>query len=494
MGKLFILALICSSTLALAQETHKLTGSPFSLPVAVDANGKLSIFGENKTTQFSMNPTLLVGAVKGSLLYSYPEVTTDFRFTPINQDNGFISVRKLRIEAGFGISTIIKSVAAVGLAPYKGALQTITQFKQNKKDKNHSFQVPKRLSDLAEWRVGDRGTYETYGGITAYFSASYGIVDFLKASIGIQNEFEIEVSKIDENKVLARFTEGNLKRRQLKVGPFISTFSKTRYMHEALRAEFTFDLDNPAHEALFRMAIKGDFKAVADELDSSLQKLTWEGRETEFFFGLPMVAGRTNAKASFEMDEGDFSYDIDYKLAQNNGILTPTRVHQKLVFQTEESIALIWSSQMQQTHEIALNKNFLSIGKTLGVESFNMGFSKNFSFGTLYTQLALDFSKEDYLGIQKIDKVLLKEALKIKCERENLPCRKEVRVKKIIKKFSKLIAGSWADNKDKVGLLLMEEPALISTILSHLKLEKELYFKFLSEKFQSVEGKASIPL
>jgi hypothetical protein len=42
--------------------------------------------------------------------------------------------------------------------------------------------------------------------------------------------------------------------------------------------------------------------------------------------------------------------------------------------------------------------------------------------------------------------------------------------------------------------LLMEEPALIYAYVKSLNLKKRVYFKFLNQKFQSLEGTALIGL
>lgn len=488
---LFLTFIALAPILAIAQDSHKPTGTPFALPLSIDEKGNLKLFGE-ATKDFSVNPNLLVGAMRGSLLYSFPKTSDQFIFSPIDQNNGFVSVRKQRIEVGLGLSALAKSISVVGLTPYKGALATITQFKNHKNEKNHPFSMPKKIEDLESWTVGDRGTYETYGGVVTYVAVSAGIVDISKFSVSFQNDFEVEMSKIDENRVALTITEGKLVSRKLRVGPFVASFTKSRYAEEGIRADFIFDLRDPHHAVLFRKALKGDFVAVADELDRDLQKISWNVDEKEFFFGMPMVAGRTNARAHYEMDEGGQKYEVDYKQAQNNGIFTATRVHQKTVFQTEESIALIWSSQMNQVEEGALKRNFLSIGQILDAPGFEVNFKTGTKFGTLFTQLGVDFTKEEFISMQTIDSDTLRAELRYKCEVERLSCKKEKRLNKILKKYSSLATKTWKESRDQLGLLFTEEPALLSTAIKLTGLKKKLYFKFLSEKFQSVEGMAQV--
>src|SRR5690606_22468427 len=210
-----------------------------------------------------------------------------FTLSPIDENNGFVSIRKQRIEAGLGLSALIKSVSTIGLTPYKGSMATVTQYKQDKKEPNHAFRLPKNLSDMEDWSIGDRGTYETYGGIITYVAVSSGIVDISKFSVSFQNEFEVEISKLDENKVALSITEGKVASRSLRIGPFITHFTKSRHSQEGVRAEFVFNSRNQRHEALFKKAINGDFVTVADELEKDLQKISWTVEEKEFFFGMP---------------------------------------------------------------------------------------------------------------------------------------------------------------------------------------------------------------
>lgn len=492
MLKTLLLALIALvPVLAIAQDSHKPTGTPFALPLSIDEKGNITLFGE-ANQDFSVNPNLMVGFSRNSLLYSFPKVEDQFKFSAIDQTNGFVSIRKQRVEAGLGLSTLLKSVSTVGLTPYKGALTTITQYKRDKKEKNHPFKIPKKFADIEAWTIGDRGTYETYGGIVTYIALSYGIVDISKFSVSFQNEFEIEITKLDENKISLMITEGKLVSRRFRLGPFVSYFTKSHFAQEGIRAEFIFDTRDSRHEELFRKALKGDFVSVADELEQNLQKISWTVDEKEFFFGMPMVAGRTNARAHYEMDEDGKQYEVDYKLAQNNGILTATRVHQKTVFQTEESLALIWSSQMRLVGEGAFQRNFLDIGKALEAPGFDMEFHGGFKFGTLFTQIAIEFSKEEFRSMQTLEGDSLKSELRTKCEKDNLSCRKEKRLRKILKKYSALAKRSWKEARDQLGLLFTEEPALLYATMKQAGLKKKLYFKFLSEKFQSVEGMAPV--
>ena len=63
---------------------------------------------------------------------------------------------------------------------------------------------------------------------------------------------------------------------------------------------------------------------------------------------------------------------------------------------------------------------------------------------------------------------------------------------KISKLMKSWLGQNWDDVRDNLGFLLMEEPALINSYVKTIKSKKNIYFKFLNKKFQSLEGLAPI--
>ena len=61
-------------------------------------------------------------------------------------------------------------------------------------------------------------------------------------------------------------------------------------------------------------------------------------------------------------------------------------------------------------------------------------------------------------------------------------------------KLNELIKQPWDKMRGEMGLLFVKEPAVIHSLIKTLQLKKEVYFKFLSEKFQSLEGSSSVEL
>ena len=58
----------------------------------------------------------------------------------------------------------------------------------------------------------------------------------------------------------------------------------------------------------------------------------------------------------------------------------------------------------------------------------------------------------------------------------------------IMKKFSLVIRTEWETKKKELGVLLVKHPALLHALLKETRASKEAYFRFLSDRYQSLEG------
>ena len=63
-----------------------------------------------------------------------------------------------------------------------------------------------------------------------------------------------------------------------------------------------------------------------------------------------------------------------------------------------------------------------------------------------------------------------------------------------MEKVKDLLQRPWEDMKKQMGLLLVEQPALIYAMMKVKNAKKDVYFKFLSENFQSLEGSSPVEL
>jgi hypothetical protein len=92
--KFFLLLLIGLSSLAFSQDdldvrflgTQRTSGSPFAIPVSVDGQGKISLFGGNGTQSLSFNPNMQLGYNRANIEYSQPVVLNRFNFYPVQKE------------------------------------------------------------------------------------------------------------------------------------------------------------------------------------------------------------------------------------------------------------------------------------------------------------------------------------------------------------------------------------------------------------------------
>jgi len=108
--------------------------------------------------------------------------------------------------------------------------------------------------------------------------------------------------------------------------------------------------------------------------------------------------------------------------------------------------------------------------------------------------MGLSFSRAE---IEAIDDVLLEDILanyKSRCVEMELDCAKGKRFKKVASTLREWLGKKWEEVRDSLGFIMMEEPALIYSYVKSLKLKKSIYFKFLNQKYQSLEGRASIEI
>lgn len=490
------------STLALAQETldvsflqtQRTTGSPFAIPISVNSKGEISLFGDNGTNRLSFQPLLQVGYSRTIINYSQPIILNRFNFYEQQKELGWIEVKRQRIEAGLGLSSIIKSASTVGLIPYKGAMQTVIRHKKSASEKSLPVWMPKKFEELNQWNEGDTGTYQSYGGITAYAGFSAGLVDVATVSVGIQNQFIIEIKKAGSDKIILKISEEDLKRRQVVAGPFLANGTFAQFKGKRFTSAFELDLNDASHAELYKQGIKGNLALLQERLPAKLQKLSWLGHDRHYYVGIPWVIGKTFDKGHYELDEDGVEADLDIVGRRNKGILTPLRNHQDYVYQTNESIVLVWSSEMNKTDAKAFEKAFLSKGRILGVKGFDRDQPEDTKFGSVVSQVGIHISRKEAEGARSIDFEQMTYHLQMKCDDERLSCRKEKNLKRLVTKFKNLLSMEWTQMRSEMGLLLIKNPALIHAVVKTLKYKKEVYFKFLSERYQSLEGSSAIEI
>lgn len=96
--------------------------------------------------------------------------------------------------------------------------------------------------------------------------------------------------------------------------------------------------------------------------------------------------------------------------------------------------------------------------------------------------------------MRRMDLNMIKKLMKKRCVEERLSCRNKVKLRAIMIRLSESLRLSGKEYRASLGKLMVKEPALIYAVVHGLRLKKEVYFKFLSEKFQSLEGSGPIEL
>lgn len=472
--------------------TQRSYGSPFSLPIFISPKGEISLEGKGKGITF--RPDLQAGLNRTDIEYSHPILMNDFNFYPAQKELGVIEIRRRWIEYGAGISTLIQSTTSLGLVPYKGSMQTITQYKDSKEEESHSLKLPAELFELQNWRQRDRGVFQTYGGIQTYAGLGIDIVDIGRLSLGIQNQFIVEIEKLSEDKIRLKISEENLKRRDLKLGPFISDLTLGRFSGKVFSSEFELHLLNPQHEALYREALSGNLKLLQDTLSSKEQKITWEGKDRHLYLGIPVIAGKIISSASYTFVENGVETELDFRGSKNRGFLTPHRLHRDYAYHTDEDLIVIWSSEMNKTDASALNKRFISRGKIMGVKGFKKEVPKDMKFGSVISQIGIHLSRKEFEALRDIDLKTVITHLQKRCHEFHLSCRSEKKIERISRKIKELLKKPWEKTSGKLGVFLLKEPAVIYAVIKTMNYKKEVFFKFLSEKSQSLEGSSPVEI
>lgn len=466
--------------------------NPFSLPVYISPDGKLSVFG-GKSEQLVYIP--LVQGYWGSVKMSYSKpIKRDFvDFQSVDPSQNWIEVKRRRIEVGAGLSSLIQSTFFLGLVEFKGATQSFISTKKFKDDPSRPLKLPRFLKEVEDWNVQDTGVYQTYGGINAYAGVTApGAGLALQASFGLQNQFVVEIIKKSTHELQITIDEEDLKRRQLMVGPFFSRGTFSRFNTNRISISFKFDLKNESHHSLYEELIAGNVKKVQESLSSDSQRIVFKVDQSSFYFGIPTIVGRILGRGHYEINDDDVESEIDFIAARNRGVLLPLRNHQDFAYHTDSDLLLFWSSEMKRANLKDLEKRFLNRGRALGIKAFSAYMTPTEKIGTVHSQILLNFTREEIEKIKRVDMTVLKNKLLEHCEYLKLSCRKKNHLNQMMKKMDFIRKNNWDKMRSEVAKLFLKEPAIIHSIVGLLNLEKDGYFRLFSDKYQSFEGTSPI--
>lgn len=467
-------------------------GHPYSIPVYIDEQGRVSYLSAGNDSALIFKPTFMLSLSRVHINYVRPTSFEIFRFSPINNNKKWIEIKRDRMEFGLGFSTLL-GAGSLGLIPYKGSMHAFIHHKDSSDDLSPSLAMPEELSSTKDWSLGDTGVYQTYGGIMLSAGLSLG-TRVIGGSITIHNRFIIEMKKKSENFIQVRVMEEDLKLREVDVGPVVTRVSMGKLKAKRLFIEFNLNLEEELHHHLYSVMLKGDFQEIQNKLPSQLQKMSWTGEDKNFSLGIPNVYRKTNTIGSYEIQEEGKDFVLQSKGARLRGVLAPVRSYDNYAIKTGEGLSLTWSSEMKKMNFKMLEKRFFLPGRVLGVRGFERTISKELLEGAVITQMGLYFTQSEIENLKKIDLNSLKNNFKVRCEKFFLPCRNLKKHEKIISQFSDIMKRSWSKMRGDLGILFLNEPALISAVAATAGLKKDVYIKFLSEKFQSLEGTSPLPI
>jgi len=474
-------------------EKQNTLGSPYNIPVYIDLEGNINILSHHSNASVSIGPLAHTIWTRNKSHYIKAKPSSHFAFLEQEGDLGWIEVKRNRWELGLGLeATVASNVIAVGLTPFKGAREIMIRQTKTMDDKTSGPSLPRKLKEISDWQVGDSGTFQRYGGVSVYAGLSFSVVNILTAGIVIQNLFSINIRKLSSNKVQLMIAEENLKNRRLQAGVTLATTQIHFLSGHKVASFFTLDLENPDHHKLYRDAVKGKLHLLQEKLPQEAQRMDWKGTEKKAYFGIPGVAGRNFQRSHYDFETEDDQDAMDVKSRKNAGILLPLRNHSRIVYQSDNDVTLFWFSEMNKARIKELKKRFLTPGKIIGAEGFDDLAPEKRKLGSTVTQIGLSFNRSEFEAItpEILENVL--DNFKQRCVEFNLDCKRKSKIKEIGQKLKEWMSGSWKDVRASLAFLMMDEPALIHAYVKTLNIKKRIYFKFLNQKYQSLEGTAAI--
>ncbi len=476
-------------------ETQNTLGSPYNIPIYFDIDGNMSLFSNKTNAALSLGPLAHTIWSKNSSQYIQPQKSSEFSFNEQDNKMGWIEVKRNRWEAGLGLeATMVSNMFAVGLTPFKGAKEVVIRHKASQNENTPGTKLPDQLEDFNEWRLGDSGTFQRYGGVSLYAGLSYSFVNIATAGVTIQNLFSLTIKKISETKIHLTIAEEHLKNRRLQAGVTVATAQANFIKGNKVSTFFILDLKDPTHHELYRNAIRGKLHILQEKLPQESQHMDWTGAERKMYVGIPGVIGRNFQRSEYDFNVEDKEDVVDIKMIKNAGIFLPMRNHRRIVYQSDSGITLFWISEMNKAKIKNLKKAFIEPGKIMGARGFDQILPNEPKIGSTMSQLGMSFDRKE---LESVTPEMLEEILthfRARCEAMNLDCQKEHKQKKIAKSLKLWMHKSWENIRDNLGFLMIDEPALIYSYLKTIKSKKMVYFKFLSQKFQSLEGMAPVDI
>ncbi len=464
--------------------TQKTISKPFGLPVRIDLDGNIQFLTGNRDLVFA--PGVQLGFDKSFVQYSIPEMASEFSLMPPRETAGWVEYKRIHYDLGMGLLGIMKQRVRLGFAPYKGAKLSMRRLKIDKALITANIVIPKKLADMENWSVGDQGNFQTYGGIQLYVGLDAGPVNMAMATLGWQNQFIVTIER-EETGVKLIITEEKLNRKTFDLGFEAVNGNWTQFNGKQLHASFNLDFANPLHHDLYKTALKGELNILEKNLPTDKKNVKWVGNDFSLYWGIPWFYGHTVSRGSYKVKEDVQDYFLEVFQNKKSGILVPTSFHQKFVYHNSESLLLMWTTDVKESSPKSLNKFFFGPARTIGFPGFEIDLNLK-EYGTVIGEVGVVITKEDVEKFNSLEASSVESSLRARCHELKLGCSQESKLRKIVNKFTFIMKNEWDMKKKGLGILLVKEPALLHALLKESALTKEAYFKFLSDRYQSLEG------
>jgi hypothetical protein len=482
---LLLLSLQVSAQIGEFLPSQKTISKPFGLPIQVDLDGKIDYFVGDRNLVFA--PGLQIGWNSNTVQYSLPELASDFVLKAPSANTGWMEYKHRRYEYGLGLIAILQKTFRLGLSPYKGAKFSLKRLKMDKDyETPNRISIPKNLEDILTWAPGDEGIYQTYGGIQVYGGFDFLLFNAGMVTLGWQNQFILSIQRMKES-ILLTITEEKLNRRLLTAGILPMNGTITHLDGKQFKASFILSFAEPSHRQLFRDALEGKLINLEKALSPERKRIEWTGHDISSFWGIPGIIAQTKSRGSYHLEDDQQDYYLEVLQNKKSGLLISPVFNQRFVYHNEESILLMWTTDMKKSAPEKLRKHFFEPARAVGFKGFDRELDEK-NYGTVIGELGVVITKDDISKFSLLDARDVSQSLKARCEELKLSCARESKARSIISKFTGAMKHEWETRKKNLGILLVREPALLHALMKESRLSKEAYFKFLSDRYQSLEG------
>ncbi len=460
------------------------------LPFHVGLDGKITFLKDHPSESFVFSPVIQIGVQWKKVRFQPPVRMENFVLEKNDSPEEWLEVYRRRLSLGTGLGLLIKKGVKLGLIPFKGAKQRLVRKVRSGTSAPGLSLLPDSLQEIESWNIGDQGSFETFGGVQFQLSATSGLIDIASMGIELQNEFLLQIKKISHDEVKIGVFEGKTNRRRLSVGPLLANFAVGNFSGKRFGAEFILSISQD--EELYQKALDGELNHLQQRLPHISQRLSFYGHSSTAFIGVPELIGKNIRKGELNINSDGDESSMHFRSSKNDGIFLPKRDAHRFTYLSKNETVFFWANEMSKVKGKVFDKYFLSVGRRMGLRNFDLRFEKNEKFGNVMTQIGISIKNTELPFLQSIDLRSLGENYRIRCEELRLNCRKDKRRGKVLRQYVKLMKLDLEELRKGLGKLLMKNPSLIHSVFKTLRLRKEAYYLFLSDRFRSQEGKAEV--